>query len=150
MQLPRLVSLPDTPEYHPSRLRLGSALEEQLLRQIPLLKRLRRSKERASLEELGDMVNGCKPIRVLRMITVSALVLSAPVGFAFAFIGYRLAKSFIPGFAAAGLLMLTYLVSFAAMSVWPCPVIAFTWPLTELFADSEEAALRSCANPALE
>jgi hypothetical protein len=67
------------------------------------------------------MSNGCKPIRVLRVITLSALLLCAPVGFAFALIGYRLARSFTAGFIATGLLMLTYLFSFVAIAVWPCP-----------------------------
>jgi ABC-type xylose transport system permease subunit len=67
------------------------------------------------------MANGCKPIRTLRVITISALLLCGPIGFAFAYVGYWLAKSFVPGFIAAGLLMLTYLVSFIMVAVWPCP-----------------------------
>jgi membrane protein YdbS with pleckstrin-like domain len=67
------------------------------------------------------MANGCKPIRILRVITISALLLCAPIGFAFMYVGYWLARSFVPGFIAAGLLMLTYAVSFIMVAVWPCP-----------------------------
>ncbi len=67
------------------------------------------------------VANGCKPIRILRVITISALLLCAPVGYVVALIGLHLSKSFVPGFVVAGLLMLTYLVSFIAGAVWPCP-----------------------------
>lgn len=36
------------------------------------------------------MANGCKPIRILRAITISALLLCAPVGYAAALIGFHL------------------------------------------------------------
>lgn len=73
------------------------------------------------MQEPNHTAYGCKPIRILRVVTISALMLCAPIGYAFAFAGYRFANSFVPGFAAGGLLALTYLVSFIAVAVWPCP-----------------------------
>ncbi len=67
------------------------------------------------------MVDGCRPIRILRMLTVSALLLTGPIGYAVGYVGYRLARSFVPGFAVGALLMLTYLVSFIAVALWHCP-----------------------------
>lgn len=67
------------------------------------------------------MTNACKPIRILRVIAISALLLCAPVAYAVALIGFHLTGSFVPGFIVGGLLMLTYLASFAALAVWPCP-----------------------------
>jgi hypothetical protein len=67
------------------------------------------------------MANGCKSIRILRMTTTLALLFCVPLGYAAALIGFHLSGSFILGFVVAGFLMLTYLVSFVALAVWPCP-----------------------------
>jgi hypothetical protein len=72
-------------------------------------------------EELSNMHNGCRPIRILRVVTISALLLCIPVGYAFALVGFWLARSFVAGFAAGGVLILTFVVSFIALAVWPCP-----------------------------
>jgi hypothetical protein len=56
------------------------------------------------------MANGCKPIRTLRVIFVASLLLSGPVAYAVAILGYHVSRTFVPGFVVAGLLMLACLV----------------------------------------
>ncbi len=44
-------------------------------------------REKTFLEDSVMVANGCKPIRILRVITISALLLCAPVGYVVALIG---------------------------------------------------------------
>jgi hypothetical protein len=67
------------------------------------------------------MADGCYPIRVLRLTFMVSLLLSGPVAYGVALIGFHVNSSFTPGFVVAGLFMLTCLVSFIALAVWPCP-----------------------------
>lgn len=81
----------------------------------------RRSDQENVVDDSSHTAITCQPIRILRLITMSTLLLCAPLGYAFAFAGYRLARSFTPGFVCGGVLALACLVSFVATAVWPCP-----------------------------
>ena len=67
------------------------------------------------------MATPCRPIRILRAIFLSALLLAIPLGTLAAVIGNYLIRSFTPAFIVDGVLMATYFVSSVALAFWPCP-----------------------------
>jgi hypothetical protein len=67
------------------------------------------------------MTSGCKSIRILRVTFITSLLLSGPITYAAALIGFHLSGSFMSGFVVGGLIMLVCLGSFVSLAVWPCP-----------------------------
>jgi len=67
------------------------------------------------------MTDGCKPIRILRTTFLLSLLLCGPVVYGVFLIGFHVSRSFTAGFVLAGLFMVTCLVSFIALAIWPCP-----------------------------